>query len=260
MASPVAQAVAESLGLSPDQGQKIVRHLAQHIRSQVSSARAVHVPDLGTFYLEGEHLAFRPDPALDDLVGASSARPVPIIFSHEPQGRTAWLKIAAVVFGGALIGAGGYWGFTRWQSTPRPVATDPVIHEDTIRIDIDVPGLSAEDLQVTFETVPVLDEALEETQPSVDDPAPAEPIPVDPPADSGSFVLVVASLVDDSAAQAVAADFRSQLENIPVEIVTFDNGRRYRITVGQADSYEGITQLRRQLSGLPEDTWVLELE
>ena len=249
MVSPVARAVAESLDLSPDQGQRIVKHLAQHLRSQVSSARAVNVPGLGTFYLEGGHLAFRPDDTLDEFAGTSSAHPVPIIFSHERRSRFGWLKVALIIICVGVVGAAGYRGFMHWQTGSTFTALDILMPADTGQTELmgDVAPDAADDLDAAV--------VADSTRGLVDDPAPS-----DAPAVGGSFTLVVASLVSDSAAQALTADFRAQLENTPVEIVTFDNGSRYRITVGRSDTYEGITELRRQLSGLPDDTWVLELE
>lgn len=247
MDNPVARAVAQSLGLSPSQGEAVVKLLVTHLHSQVSPARAVSVPELGTFYLDENQLRFRADSALDAAIGGSLTSLEPATFALEQKKRLAWLRPTLIVLCVLLIGAAGYFGYVRIQN----YRSLPLEHVDTSVLD----DAAIEDGS-DAELVAAVDSADIESIAEEDPGLALQP----PTLSAGLFTLVVASLPDDASAQAYAADFRSRLDDIPVHVVKMPDGDRYRVTVGRSTSYEGILELRAQIPDLPDGTWLLELE
>ena len=247
MDNPVARAVAQSLGLSPTQGEAVIRLLVKHLHSQISPARAVSVPELGTFFLDENQLRFRADSALDAAIGGSLASLEPVTFQLEQKKRLAWLRPTLIVLCVLLIGAAGYLGYVRFQAYD---------------------NLPADNTETSVLGDGAADDGIDTEQGAPDESGASEPIGEgDPGAESqppalstGLFTLVVASLPDDSTAQAYAAEFRGRLDNIPVHVVMIPDGSRYRVTVGRSASYEGILELRAQVPDLPDGTWLLELE
>ena len=248
MDNPVAQAVAAKLGLTPERGGDVVRHLVQHVRSQVSHGQPVLIPELGTFTLTGENLEFTPDPGLAGAVGGSVDAPESISFPHQGTGMPKWLKSAFVVLGVLLIAAAGYWGYTRLQpgsDQPESAADSP-----TESLIADDPG--------QIEPAETRDNSVTENTaadtPEIQSGVETLPLPV------GGFTLVIASLPDDSTAQALASEYRSLVAPAVVEVVLVPEFGRFRVIVGRSPTREGIDELKEQLVDLPDDTWVLELE
>ena len=252
MASAVAEAVARSLGLTSDQGQAVVRLLVEHLHSQVSPTRAVTVPELGLFYREGNRLEFRADAALLHAAGASAVPPDPLIIEYEEESTRNWLKpllivLCVVVFGGAV-----YWGLTQLRTGSDVPVSELVVPVDSIPTEAIV--------VVEQDTAAGIELPASEVSAADQPPAAETPAATTQPAESGSFTLVVASLPNDSTAQATADEYRRRFAPRPVGVVQSDDGSRYRVTLGRAESYADILEMRTQLAGLPEGTWILELE
>lgn len=257
MASPVAKAVAQALGLTPDQGKTVVGLLVQHLHSQVSLTRAVRVPELGTFFRKGNELGFHPDSALNHAAGILSGPLEPVTFEIAQEHGRSWLKPAVIVLCAVLIGAAGYWGFTRMQTSSDLPESESLMPLDTTQTELAAQDELADPYTAAMEdSIPVgVDPPRVQLSSGVDDAAVIEEL-----APVRSFVLVVASLIDDPSAQATAAEYRELLAPVPVDVVKSDDGSRFRVTVGREETFGGISALRSELSGLPEGTWILELE
>ncbi len=261
MQEAVARALAEELGITQDQAEGIILALTRHLHEQIAQDHTVYVPDLGTFTIERDALTMVPDERLKATVAGEFAGLRTQTASTQSRA-SAHLRWRTGFFAAflAVIAAGAWWTLRGNQADEGIIA--PFDAHDSTAV---VPAQSPD--SETVARTPSLADSLpaaifEAAQPNVQEEAPSPVLPETPNGldrTEGGYTLIVASFQEGSSAQFVAGEYRSALENVPVDVLYSPSDENYRVAVGQVQTIPEALKLKEDLPALPEDTWVLRI-